>query len=214
MKSILPLLKTHQWDFEMLLLTKYMLFKIFYWCYQKWPQDKWRNKFPIRIHKKILKSILSFSISNDLAYLTVVDQVMPYEEGFKSSANQKWLLKNILLTAINLFETPRLDFFIAIVRYSFNGQIFDFSGKITSMYYFSNLAYALLLHIVVKSCQLPNLKVCTQCTHSVFWSAPWFLKIKVLQNQSLLQTLEKFQVLQTWIFFSRSPPKKKARFIP
>ena len=27
------------------------------------------------------------------------------------------------------------------------------------------------------------------------------MKIKVLRNQGLLQTLEKFQVLQTWIFF-------------
>ena len=32
-------------------------------------------------------------------------------------------------------------------------------------------------------------------------SAPWFLKIKVLKSQGLFQTLEKFQVLQTWIFF-------------
>ena len=44
---------------------------------------------------------------------------------------------------------------------------------------------------------------------SAFWSALWFLKIKVLRNQSLFQTLEKFQVLQTLIVF-RSPPWKKA----
>ena len=34
-----------------------------------------------------------------------------------------------------------------------------------------------------------------------FSSAPWFLKIKVLRNQGLLQTLEKFQVLRSWSFF-------------
>ena len=27
------------------------------------------------------------------------------------------------------------------------------------------------------------------------------MKIKVLRNQGIIQTLEKFQVLQTWIFF-------------
>ena len=35
-----------------------------------------------------------------------------------------------------------------------------------------------------------------------FSSGPLFLKIKVLRNQGLFQTLEKFQVLHTWIFFS------------
>ena len=34
---------------------------------------------------------------------------------------------------------------------------------------------------------------------------------QVLKNQGLLRTLEKFQVLQTWIFFSRSPPGKKSQ---
>ena len=29
----------------------------------------------------------------------------------------------------------------------------------------------------------------------------WFLKINALKNQGLLQILEKFYVLQTWIFF-------------
>ena len=78
-----------------------------------------------------------------MAYLTIVDQVMPYHGKVLNLPQTKNdCLKNILLTAINLFQTPRLDFFIAIVRYSFNGQIFDFSRKITSMYYFSNLAYA------------------------------------------------------------------------
>ena len=134
MKSILPLLKTHQWDFEMLLLTKYMLFKIFYWCYQKWPQHKWRNKFPIRIHKNFLKSILSFSISNDLAYLTVVDQVMPYEEGFKSSANQKWLLKKYFTDSHKSVSNTATGFLHSNCQVLFNGQIFDFSRKIASMY--------------------------------------------------------------------------------
>ena len=41
---------------------------------------------------------------------------------------------------------------------------------------------------------------------------PFNLQIKALRNQGLFQTLEKFQVLQTWIFF-RSPPRKKTRFI-
>ena len=51
-------------------------------------------------------------------------------------------------------------------------------------------------------------------------NSAWFLKIKVLRNQRLFQTLEKFQVLQTWIFFqvySTNPasewrPDKKSRF--
>ena len=34
------------------------------------------------------------------------------------------------------------------------------------------------------------------------------MKIQVLRNKGLSQTLEKFQGLETWIF-SRSPPKKK-----
>ena len=38
---------------------------------------------------------------------------------------------------------------------------------------------------------------------------PFNLQIKALRNQGLFQTLEKFQVLQTWIFF-RSPPRKKS----
>ena len=58
-----------------------------------------------------------------------------------------------------------------------------------------------------------------------FCSLPWFLKIKVLKNQGLLQTLEKFQVLQFFFsvchpyffqiysinlaFFSRWRPRKK-----
>ena len=36
---------------------------------------------------------------------------------------------------------------------------------------------------------------------------PWFLKIKVLRNQGLLQTLEKFEALQTWIFFFSLSPR-------
>ena len=43
---------------------------------------------------------------------------------------------------------------------------------------------------------------------STFWSALWFLKIKVLRNQGLFQTLEKYQVLQTLIFFSGLHPEK------
>ena len=38
-------------------------------------------------------------------------------------------------------------------------------------------------------------------------------KKRLSENQGLFQTLEKFQVLQIWIFF-RYPPRKKARFIP
>ena len=34
----------------------------------------------------------------------------------------------------------------------------------------------------------------------------WFLEIKALRNQGLLQTLEKCHVLQTLIYFSRSAP--------
>ena len=104
--------------------------------------------------------ILLFSISNDLAYLTVVDQVMPYEEGFKSSANQKWLLKKYFTDSHKSVWNTATGFLHSNCQV-FNGQIFDFSRKITSMYYFSNLAYALLLHIVVKPCQLSDLKVCT-----------------------------------------------------
>ena len=37
--------------------------------------------------------------------------------------------------------------------------------------------------------------------HSAIYSAPWFLKIKVLRNEGLFQTLEKFQVLQNFFFF-------------
>ena len=127
---------------------------------QKWPQHKWRNKFPIRIHKDFLKRFILFSISNDLAYLTVVDQVMPYEEGFKSSANQKWLLKKYFTDSHKSVWNTATGFLHSNCQ-AFNGQIFDFSRKIASMYYFSNLAYALPLHIVVKS-KLSDLKVCTQ----------------------------------------------------
>ena len=53
-----------------------------------------------------------------MAYLTIVDQVMPYHGKVLNLPQTKNdCLKNILLTAINLFQTPRLDFFIAIVRY-------------------------------------------------------------------------------------------------
>ena len=90
-------------------------------------------------------------------YLTVVDQVMPYEEGFKSSANQKWLLKKYFTDSHKSVWNTATGFLHSNCQV-FNGQIFDFSRKIASMYYFSNLAYALLLHIVVKSCQLSNLK--------------------------------------------------------
>ena len=38
-------------------------------------------------------------------------------------------------------------------------------------------------------------------THTVFYSAPWFMKIMILRIQGLFQALEKFHVLQTWIFF-------------
>ena len=34
------------------------------------------------------------------------------------------------------------------------------------------------------------------------------MKIKVLKNQGLLQNLEKFQVLQTWIFLGLNLKKK------
>ena len=37
---------------------------------------------------------------------------------------------------------------------------------------------------------------------AAIYSAPWFLKIKVLINQVLFQTLEKFQFLYTCFFFS------------
>ena len=108
--------------------------------------------------QKFHKSISLFSISNDLAYLTVVDQVMPYEEGFKSSANQKWLLKKYFTDSHKSVWNTATGFLHSNCQ-AFNGQIFDFSRKIASMYYFSNLAYALLLHIVVKPCQLSDLKV-------------------------------------------------------
>ena len=37
--------------------------------------------------------------------------------------------------------------------------------------------------------------------HSAIYSAPLFLKIKVLRNLGLFQTLEEFQILHTWFFF-------------
>ena len=42
--------------------------------------------------------------------------------------------------------------------------------------------------------------------HLAYQSATWFLEIKVLRNSGLFQTLEKFQVLHTWIFFSSLSP--------
>ena len=46
-------------------------------------------------------------------------------------------------------------------------------------------------------------------TQTAFYSASWFLKIKVLKIQGLFQTLENFQNLQTLIYFSGLHPEKK-----